>query len=347
MFNKLKKEIKCIKRYKNIRKNINSNKPRFIILNTPDHRNIGDHALALGEYRFLYDYFPNYAVDEFYGNLMDSRFLTDKRIKAMIGNDDIIIIHAGGYIGTIWMKEEVRVRRLLNIFKDKKVFIFPQTVFFDDDEYGKQQLYESQKIYSLCKNLVMFVREKYSERFFSENFKDCRSYLVPDMVLYLKSLKVNVSERNCIITCLRNDKEKTVDYYDVISEKLNKFELEVKKTDMMEDHQIYRESRESEVYSKIKELSKAKLVVTDRLHGMVLSALANTPCVVLKSQSYKVQGVYDWIKDLKYIAIVNDINEFDDALNRVLSVENPHYDDEILKKNFDEFYNILKMELNS
>ena len=47
-------------------------------------------------------------------------------------------------------------------------------------------------------------------------------------------------------------------------------------------------------------------MVTDRLHGMIFALLAKTPCLVLENKSYKIRGVYDWIKDAGHIKLTNN-----------------------------------------
>jgi len=50
-------------------------------------------------------------------------------------------------------------------------------------------------------------------------------------------------------------------------------------------------------YPFLNDFSSSKLVVTDRLHGMVFAALAGTPCVVMGNCNYKVKGIYNWIEN--------------------------------------------------
>ena len=61
----------------------------------------------------------------------------------------------------------------------------------------------------------------------------------------------------------------------------------------------------------IKQFSKSKLVVTDRLHGMILSVITGTNCIAFDNSSGKVSGVYDTIKD-------DDVNvEFIENYNNI------------------------------
>ena len=79
-------------------------------------------------------------------------------------------------------------------------------------------------------------------------------------------------------------------------------------TDMVVSHNIYEFNNKKYVFNKIKEFSKYELIVTDRLHGMIFSFLAKTPCLVLENQSYKIKGVYNWIKKCKSIKLCSNEN---------------------------------------
>lgn len=67
--------------------------------------------------------------------------------------------------------------------------------------------------------------------------------------------------------------------------------------------------------------ASSRVVITDRLHGMIFAAITGTPCVVLSNSNHKIQGVYEWIKDLPYIEFISDVHETQGALNRVISAD--------------------------
>ncbi|MFX0112804.1 polysaccharide pyruvyl transferase family protein, partial [Bacillus pumilus] len=56
------------------------------------------------------------------------------------------------------------------------------------------------------------------------------------------------------------------------------------------------------------ELSKAPVVVTDRLHGMIFCAITQTPCVVLRSFDHKVMEGYEWVAHLPFLTLLKDPN---------------------------------------
>ena len=53
-----------------------------------------------------------------------------------------------------------------------------------------------------------------------------------------------------------------------------------------------------EIKKKIVEFSSCKIIVTDRLHGMIFSLIAGVPCVAIDNKNHKVSGVYKTIESV-------------------------------------------------
>ena len=66
------------------------------------------------------------------------------------------------------------------------------------------------------------------------------------------------------------------------------------------------------------EFARSSLVVTDRLHGMIYCCVTGIPCVALDSKSKKTSGVYEWIKDLPYIAFAESVSDVELAAENVM-----------------------------
>ena len=83
------------------------------------------------------------------------------------------------------------------------------------------------------------------------------------------------------------------------------------------------------------EFAGAKLVITDRLHGMVFCAITGTPCIVVDSKSPKVRGCYEWIKNLDYIRFVDDTAQISEEFQKIPKQEH-RYDNSHLMKYYEE-----------
>lgn len=297
------------------------NKKRIILFCTPEHGNLGDHAIAIAQHKFLKDNYSKTEVIE-----ITSAFYKKKKekIKEFVNNDDILIISGGGFLGSLWLYEENIVRNIIDTFKKNKIIIFPQTIFFKKNDFGEDELKKSKEIYQKHKNLYISIRDKNSIFEAEKLINNKKNILyIPDIVLYLKglSLQKNTIKNNDILICLRKDKEKIRDNKidNIISQLKNKYSI--KYTDTVINLFIFPNKRKKYVEDKILEFANSKIVITDRLHGMIFAFLTKTPCIALNNSSGKVLGVYEWIKECGYIKVVDNVEEIPSLINILLSQE--------------------------
>ena len=97
-----------------------------------------------------------------------------------------------------------------------------------------------------------------------------------------------------------------------------------------------------EVESMIKEFKSAKLIITDRLHGLIFSIITNTPCIVLPSLDNKIKGTYGWVEKEPQIIFLKteEINNLDEIIKNMLKIKSiPSSNYNYI---FDEFGNEIK-----
>lgn len=285
---------------------LNKNKKKIFHMSTPVHGNMGDHAIVYATNKFLSDNFKDYKIIEVYRKDIYTYIST---IKKVINKDDFIVLIGGGNMGNLWVNEEVDRRFIIDTFKDNKIISMPQTISFTNDLDGEKELLKTKKIYNSHNNLIVMAREKKSYEIMKENFKNNKIILNPDMVLYLNNLfGANVNGRSYIMTCLRNDKESLLkEEKDKFIDKLKKEYSNVVVYDTVLKREVYKRDREKELNKMFNKFRQAKVVITDRLHGMVFAAITKTPCIVTKSLDHKVTGTYEWIKSLNYIKLVDNL----------------------------------------
>lgn len=295
---------------------------KIIFMGMPHHGNIGDQAIALAEEELIKKYFPDFETVEFpEKTLLQS--VVEK--KSIINNNDILLMHGGGNIGDTYDVPENGRRAIIEMFPNNKIIVFPQTAHFDNIE----ELNKSKRIYNAHKDLTIMAREEKSYKFMKENFDKCKVYLTPDIVMTMKET-LNC-ERNNVLLMFRSDKEKTLsdDNQVKIMDMIKSIYGDYIKSDMHlgEDvTNIGEELRERTVRDKFKQLNTCKLVVTDRLHGMIFSAVTETPCIVFGSYTHKIKESYKWLKNLEYIEFCEDIDSLEDKIIKVTSCKNKYYD---------------------
>lgn len=280
------------------------NKKKIIHLLTPIHGNMGDQAIAYATNEFIKKEFSEYQVIEIY---REEIYKYAKAIKRILSCDDYIFLIGGGNMGNLWIDEEVDRRFILKKFKNTKIVSMPQTISFTQDKDGLKELEKSKKIYNKHKNLIIIARENKSFRIMKKEFLSEKIILNPDIVLYLNTrYKINNNNRSTIMTCLRSDKESILgENKNMLIQQLNSKYKEVFNYDTVIKKNVKKEEREKELNIMLDQFRNSKVVITDRLHGMIFAAITKTPCIVTKSLDYKVTGTYEWIKDLNYIRLVD------------------------------------------
>ena len=290
----------------------------------PTHGNIGDQAIAVATLKMLEEQFSDYKIitlndDETYSSIY--------RIKKIISPSDLIFIHGGGNMGDLYLTAERQRLCIVKSFPNNKIISMTQTAFFSNSNQGRRQLMRSKKIYNSHKDLILFAREKKTFNFMKSNFRNANVKLIPDIVFYLYNPNnVIKGGRNFITTCLRSDEESILASPNKVIESISKIDNEMFIYDTYVARRISNNvERTLEVRSLMKQFCRSKVVVTDRMHWMVLSAITGTPCIVTKSMDDKIVGTYQWIKDLNYISFVDS------------------FDNKTLKEKIESFYNLKKI----
>lgn len=311
---------------------------KIYILGTPIHGNIGDQAIIYAEKEFLRENFNEYKVIEVESKMVKKVI---NYINKNLKKDDIVTVHGGGFIGSLWLDEEKMFRLVNERVDSDKILVLPQTVYFSNDEYGKNVLADSQKSYGNSKKLIISCREKYSYDFMKKNFPEVSVLLMPDIVLYLDKIKNNF-KRNNVIFCVRNDKEKIAHNYNIIEKIfIEDYYMNIDYTDTVINKNIYDFNRKKIILKKLEQIGKHKFMVTDRLHGMVFAYLTNTPCIVFENKSYKVKGIYEWLKKNESLKLVSDNTPLDEINAFIKKAMNHSMSDFIFDKK--EFAPLIKV----
>ncbi len=306
---------------------------KYILFLAPFHENIGDHAIAISEKQFL----KNRGIKPFEIHTKAFGYSNGSFAK-LIPSSTTILVHGGGFMGTLWKHEEIRLRKVFEFFPNHKIVVFPQTVTFADKTAEDREFFEeSKKYYSMGSNTTVFVREEKSFNFMKEKMPEINVKLVPDIVTRYK-VEDKKMNRNGIIFCFRRDNEKSLSdsmKNEILSTVKAKYGSEkITSTDTVIDHMVSKYTREKEVDMKLDQFRSSKLVITDRLHGMVLAAITNTPVIAFSNSNGKVKGVYNWIKGNEFVKYADSVEQFKEDIESLdLDKEYKYYIDETL---FDE-----------
>lgn len=319
---------------------------RVVLLDTPLHGNLGDQAIALAEREFIgeivgVDRLFEFTSAECRANLSD--------IVKKITEKDIVVIHGGGFIGTLWPEEEKVFLRILDCLKEKRIIVFPQTIYFDRTKAGKRELRRFIHAVKACRDITVFARDRKSYTWLKngEILPLHKFYLVPDIVMSYQKPHDERSKRKKIVwLCLRRDQEKMLDdsVLKVLMVKLKASGYCVELTDTVVEGKINPKERGDAVNEKLNQFAQGALVITDRLHGMVFSALSETPCIALDNVSKKVSGGYEWLRCLDYIKCVTERELTMDLVMEMLCKENCRFENDCLQPYYELIRNQIRYE---
>ena len=290
-------------------------RPALILFNSPDYSNLGDHAIAMGEEKFFRKYFSN---SELIQVSCEEYVLENLKIKNVIRKDDVILISGGGYLGTLWPRFDDIVRHIVSSYPDNQCFVLPQTLFYEDSSFGRQEASREAKCFQSHGNMHLALREQRSYNLAKEIFSfGSRISLVPDMALMLRYDKQKT--RKGVLLCFRKDKEAIHSYQREAVGVAERRSLNWKEMDTVQEYDVNMVARHDEVEKLMDVISSAEIVFTDRLHAMILSAITGTPCLAFDNISHKLMGSYMWLKRFRYIKMHQEGVDVDEETSALLS----------------------------
>lgn len=291
--------------YYKIIKKISNKIDRLYIFGTAIHTNLGDHLITVAELKFLKENYPNKEIIEIPTEVYQ---VYRKKLIKNITQDSIIFINGGGWMGNLWVKEELLIQDMVNTFKNNRIVIFPQTIYFDSTKEPYDELIQKEiEVFEKHPNLLVTVRDRKSYNYLKDNYNNLHFILVPDIALYYyKYLEEyrKITKKKIVKFCLRNDREIFRDktFSDKLINLFKNHNYSIGNIDTMFERRVSETDREEVLLNRLKDFAECSFIVTDRLHGMIFAYLVGTPCLVIDNKTRKVSGVYDeWLKDFSNI----------------------------------------------
>ena len=293
---------------KKLNLNTGNEERRAYLFLSPDYGNVGDIAIYFAQVELLKKF---YKAENIISISVQDTYKYAKNIKKNIGLKDTIFLVGGGNFGGLYPAADYGRLFLLKYFKEYKIVSFPQTI---TEASNCDFISKYQKAFSSCVDANLFLREKKSYELACHYFSKTgiKIDLVPDIVFSLKkTVPINSERASTIILSLRKDKEGLLSEEDrtYIKEKLKLLHFSFQEIDTIVDNY---NSSEKETYFQyiLKNYLQAKMVITDRLHGMIFAYITRTPCIVFDNNNGKIKNTYSlWLKDCKYICFAENFEE--------------------------------------
>jgi pyruvyl transferase EpsO len=295
------------------------------LLDFPDHANVGDSAIWVGQVVVLRSLGARirYAANHAEFSLAE--------LRRNLPRDGVVLIHGGGNFGTIYPVHQKHRENILETCRDMKVVQLPQTLHYEDDA----GLERTAQLVAQHPDFTLLVRDESSFRMGTERL-GARTILCPDSALALQG---RVKRQRPAVDCLvlaRLDKETSgLDLGAEVAKAASG--LSVRVADWVEDppslrlrlarwsrHRLRRAAYRHAFSNRLMEpaytmaawarvlrgidfLSQGRVVITDRLHGMILCKVAGIPCVALDNNYGKVSGFHrQWLRDAPDCIVTTD-----------------------------------------
>jgi len=240
-------------------------------------------------------------------------------LKMKVKDTDLFLGHSGYFMidhHTGWKM----FTNIMHYFPHNKVVIMPQTVNF----YTPCVREHIAKCFAENKNVLLLCRDEVSYGKSKELFPTTKLLLFPDIVTSLIGTKKYGCEREGVLFCMRDDVEA---YYkpEQIDGLMARFgNIRKEKTDTtlhgVNQKQVDR-NRDKLIWDAIDNFATYKVVITDRYHGTIFSAIASTPVVVINSADHKLSSGVNWFpKEIfkDYVQFANNLDEAYTIANQML-----------------------------
>ena len=139
----------------------------------------------------------------------------------------------------------------------------------------------------------------------------------------------------CCLRDLNDESGISQNDYDNILEIISKYDKKYTFTNNLYSSEINKIERNMVVGEQLIKFAKSKVIVTDRLHGLIFALITNTPCIVISSYNQKLKEFTDMLKDNKSIIFIDkDISKLEKNLEALYNLE-----DNTIKNDFSKELN--------
>jgi exopolysaccharide biosynthesis predicted pyruvyltransferase EpsI len=276
-----------------------ANLQRIALVDFPNHSNVGDSAIWLGELSCLR---ALGAAELCY--TCDLRTYDPRQLGRRLGNGTILI-HGGGNLGDLWPAHQLFRERILSDFPGNPVIQLPQSIRFREPAALKR----AARIFDAHPNFTLLIREQQSLEI-ARNELRTASVLCPDLAFHLGAQERRIAASISVVWLARTDHEAAHDSLPADAPGLVADWLEETPTMLQTlNHWLTRTSWRARVLRDVLSatyeplarqrwqrgcdlLSRGHIVVTDRLHAHILCVLLNIPHVLFDNNYGKLSSFY-------------------------------------------------------
>jgi exopolysaccharide biosynthesis predicted pyruvyltransferase EpsI len=278
---------------------------RVALVDFPNHANVGDSAIWLGELAYLRS-FDSVAL----GYTCDVRSYSRAALARYLG-DGVILLSGGGNLGDLWEPYQQLRERVIADFPGNRIIQLPQSIHFQ----RRENLERARRVFDAHPDLTLLIRDRQSLALAASEFRT-PARLCPDMAFALGPLARPCQPTADLVWLSRTDKESLrygpvsaehmaarVDWIseptDLFTNLRNRFEHRLLRHPSVLRglaplrSRLWERAARRRLHRGCVLLASGRTVLTDRLHGHILSVLLGIPHYLLDNTTGKVRSFYE------------------------------------------------------
>lgn len=327
-----------------------SRKGRVVFyLGVPAHNNLGDLAQGVCIRQWLKKNYPDRQVIEVETNaLVNTPFSLLNKLVDLYEPGDMIVYQSGYTTTDLGGFADEMHRAVMNVLPDADMLMLPQTIFFKKEENKKR----TSEIYNSMKHMLYLARDRVSFDMAKVMFPDICVMQFPDIVTTLIGNYKFGYNRDGIMFCCRDDGEKFYSDEEIatlIRKCRSHCKVDRTDTTKMGKTADIVANAERYIMEEVDTYAHYKAIITDRYHGTILSLVAGTPVIIIKTTDHKVTTGAEWFKGVydDYVYVADTLDEAYKIATKLLKTELDHSLSPYFEENYyDRLSEIFKEKIN-
>ena len=289
---------------------------KAILVGLADMENKGDSAISIGEFEAL----SKLGIEVIYYCSIHSCGNYSKAKEALSNEaEPVVILTSGGGNTCIWKIPCRRREKLVQVFRDREILVFPQSVHFANTKEMKAHATAMKH-----PNITYLFRDHMSYNIFVNSglFQYNKAVLCPDAAMQIGIIQPPIEPTHDIVWLKRDD-------IDSLHSTLPEFppNLTIVVEDWLHIKVPSGENLKKTSYERLmaafKFLSQGKVIISDRLHAHILSVLLGKPNVMLDNSYKKVSSFHNtWTPSVDNALLASNVT---DALKKALYLLQKYY----------------------
>lgn len=279
---------------------------KVFLFGSPAHSNLGDQGQSYCLQKWFKENYPDYTVQFFrYPETSDSLL---RVLRIAIRKNDKIVCHSGYHMTDLYDEQTVYCK-LAQMFTDRAIWIFPQTIYYKDEN----NLKHTAAIMNNHGRVTLMARDEISYKTAQKYFTNCKVLLYPDIVTSLIGTTTYCNKRDGVLFCIRNDREAfySKEQIEGLKRRFSGNKVEQTDTTLKVWFKEIVKNREHYIQKECDYYSHFKVIITDRYHGTIFSLVSGTPVVVLQTSDHKLSSGVKWFPEefKDYVSYAKGLDE--------------------------------------